>query len=160
MDIAALASELKNDPAGAGYKDASGNFKPMKELTRLLLYRPLVDNPDPQPSRMKPVSASEILGMLSQESLANIPYDALMAAREAADANDIERLSLQLQVFAGKGWITADETAAFQARLQETEPDPTWPAQVPGPCRLEVVTGERVLRSNDLANAVVAASVQ
>lgn len=128
--------------ANTTYRNSDGSLKPFDEVLKLLTEKPLVPNPKPAPQVPAPVDKAEVLSLVPQASIQAADYEALLAFGRAADANDHQTLSLQLQVWLMKGWLTPDVAAKLKPVLERTIPDPNWPKQVPGPSRLEQVLGK------------------
>lgn len=132
----ALLDELNNDPTALGYK-AGGVFKSTAEIAALLTHTPHVPNPDPQPNVPAPLSATTLLGSLSEASAVNLTaYPALERLYDDILAGNRAAVRLTVAMLAAAKKVQVSEAAAILAHLDETVPDPNWPAEVPGVCRI------------------------
>lgn len=137
---ALLKTELTTDPQGVGYKDASGNWKSAQEIARLLTYKPLIPNPDPQGTVPAPINKQEFLTLLLP-SIANISDNALIRVSDAIDAGDRQTALMWLSIAKARTWIDQTLHDTLAAKLTATVPDPDWPAQVRGQSPIERVLG-------------------
>ena len=142
----AFTSELNNDPAAVGYKNADGTWKSAHEIG-VLLTQPgaLIPNPVAQPSIPKPFTYLDIFNLLSSASLANLRTLPELP-RALDDINAMNRqavatwFNLLLQAPAGgTAPITQAEHDNIVALMNATELDPSWPAQVHDVSRVEKV---------------------
>ena len=155
IDVTALAAEFKNDPESIGYKNPDGTFKTVREIAHLLLVRPMVPNPNPQPQLPKPIDTNQLMSLVSPSTIAAADYLALKAIEEAADSGDRGRLQRQFQVWQAKGWLSdPTEIQAIQNELTATIPDPNWQPMVPGQSRLEQLFGETVIGYDKIETAL------
>lgn len=141
----AFVSELQNDPAGLGYKNADGTFKSAAAIGKLLT-DPFgtVANPTPQPTIAKPFTYTDVLGLLSAASQVNVRALPELS-RVLDDINAQNRHAVTVWaglLLAGSSpVITQAEHDAIVALMNATELDPSWPSTVPAASRLEQAFG-------------------
>jgi hypothetical protein len=143
MTDADLIAELKDDPNELGYK-SDGAFRPTTEIA-LLLVSPStpVKNPTPQPTIPEPLSSLAFMTLLSPASLKNLRnLPSLPRVLDDISAQDRMSVGGWIQFLATVGDITADEAKTLTGALTATILDPSWPATIPGPCRLLTLAGE------------------
>lgn len=159
IDDATLLAELDGDPAGLGYKDGTGALKATAELGRLLTAPgPAVANPAPRPgvpvaitraaaiALISGVSLSKVLARPAAEALLGLldlpdPKGPATVGRLVADAaalfkaGDLQQAEYDALAAPAPGTGAGAATGLYN----QTEPDPSWPATVPGPARLEAL---------------------
>lgn len=121
--VAAIQQEAPNIPGGwAGNGDAQ-----IAEA----LNAPSVANPAPRATVPTPYTYQQLLGLLSQASLANVyAFPAVHDLFVAVLAMDSSFVAATVALFQAAGKVTADEATALNAAISATEPDPGWPAQI------------------------------
>lgn len=92
---------------------------------------PTIDNPTPQPTRPKPYTLETLMAHLDATAIGKLrSLPSLERLLDRIEANDRVNCARWLTLLAAAGDITADQKAALQAVLEETEPDPTWPPRI------------------------------
>jgi len=141
--LATLAAELRTDPQSVGYASLLADQE-YTAIAALLNDRPLVDNPDAQPTIAARITWDDFLDTLE-------PEDVLVVYAYGSLPDDIQAaLSANNRTLLGAYWrglktaLTAASVSAVQAKLQDTEPDPDWEAQIPGDSRAAVLGLPRV----------------
>lgn len=138
-EMAALRSELSGQ-AYAGLTDA--------QAWEALHARPLVSNPVEQGQISKPFSPVSLMLAIGETRWADIkPFLGDIAPHVAAqNANGIRLWAASLATLQV---ISSDDVTAIEAVLNETIPDPHWPAQVRGSSRRDVLFPGRVWADTD-----------
>lgn len=129
-----FVAEFDTDPKGLGYKNGD-NYKSTKELCNLLGKPQSIPNPTPQPQVLKPFTLQELLGLISDESLALMDVDAVIRISDLVDSQDRTKLGLWVQMGLVKKWLTQNESTLLTNRLSQTYPDPTYSSTILGPSR-------------------------
>jgi len=153
---ATIKAEVDADPTSMGYHNPDGSLTLVSEVIRLLLLRPMVPNPNPQQQTLVPLDLNTLLGLLPMAELANVPDMTLAEMKQAVLDQDRAALTRWGTIELAKGRITQPTFDAIAAKLAETEPDPSWPATVPGQRRIDVVVGRAVNgpRHDEISNAL------
>lgn len=114
-----------------------------------------VPNPAPQPQRTVPITYEQLLGALDAADVLKLHLNNVAGPLEAAinEGNYVRAKS----VYRGLATtLTTASKAAVQALLAQTdstEPDPSWPATVPGPS-IATQLGLPVVTSRDVQAAL------
>ena len=138
---AELLAELQNDPAGLGYRSGD-EFKTTEEIASLLTHRQMVDNPEPRQNVPKRHTIEDFIEVLSPASAANIAqFGALDSLSRDIESGNTARIRIAIALLSKAGQIVTEDVPKIAAKLQETIPDPNWPAKVPAPCRMAVLCG-------------------
>ena len=105
--------------------------------------RPVIPNPEPQPSVKKPLAnVIELLSLMQAQSdvdLFSQALDFMNRQNQLGGIVEFERVATPsefLQYLSGKGF-TQNSRQAIIARLNETYPDPEWPSEVLGEPRYQ-----------------------
>ncbi len=139
---AALADELTADPAGRGYREAGGTWKPTGDLFGLLNDGYSGPNPAPAPEVPRHLVDTDLLGLLSPASQKRIVnYPNLPVIIGQIEAQNRAQLTSWAQVLAAGEIITPEETGALLGYINSTVPDPAWPPTVMLPGRAQTVAG-------------------
>lgn len=136
QDRAAILAEIRDDPAHVGYAD-----KKPEEVAKLLCQQPQEASAK-APAVLKPLDWPAIMESLAP-SIPTLETVALIHVEGLLKSGDRAAAAYWIQVGLAKGQIKAEVAAAVNALLTATQPDPTWPATVPGKSRLEIVTEGR-----------------
>lgn len=94
-----------------------------------------VPNPSPQPSIPRPIAATELLALLSPQTIGNIAGMALLGHLDGLAWNQ-ERARIKTWVnsfLVPMGKCPPEEAAAVGAYLDAADPDPSWSPNVAGP---------------------------
>jgi len=154
--LAALVAEVR---AGAQYKNADGTLKTAREIATLLTTRSMIPNPTPAGQVPATLDVTEVMALVSAAHRAAIDFNALVAIRDAIQAQDTALLGLQMQIALDKGWIDATEAAALNTYMQRTVADPAWQAEVVDEAPLVKVTGVSAIGEKDAAFIRASAAV-
>lgn len=118
----------------------SGTYE---EISAYLNERPLIANPEPQADIPKAMTISDIFALITPQDIEVVKGVATLLEAGAAISQSTgipfestpERM---LGMLVAQGLSTTAQTA-ITAKIAETEPDPTYQAQIPGPARYELL---------------------
>lgn len=149
-----ILAELTNDPEAAGYA-ALAAAQDYPALAALLNARATLPNATVQALIPKRLSLGDLLAAVSpQEALAVMSLPNLPERTErAADANDRSTLATLVGLLAQAGELSPQSVQALSALMQQTEPDPTWQAEIAGQSRAEAL-GLGVVSERDVQGAL------
>lgn len=101
-----------------------------------------IEQANPEPQRTVPVTLSEddLIASLSGPTIAAL-IDLSSFAQILDAASDPPRAAKWIAALAKAGKIPLADMQALQALMSRVEPDPAWPATVPGPSLLESQVG-------------------
>lgn len=137
-----LLDELTNDPVNLGYKNTDGSWKTASQIGALLT-SPIgtVTNPVTVTTLPKPVTIQDLVASAPNtiKALPDADLEPIAARVRAGDRDGIQRWA---DVLLLRSAMSQTEHDAVTALLAQTITDPNYQATVPGPSRLETLSGE------------------
>jgi hypothetical protein len=134
--LAVLREEIEKDPEHLGYADLGQDYE---VIAAQINGHSMIPNPAPRVDLPKRFGLLDLFAAVSPaEALKVYEYPALVGHLERVLAeNDRPGMAALLAVVGSL--LTEKSRAALAVMLAETEPDPAWPATVPGASRGETL---------------------